>query len=97
MPLNTRYSVMRELKKMQKIYGNGRQMTIHLRKAFGSDRTFLYGYHSGHIGTAVISGDPSYHHIYFNEERTTTLMAQYKTAELFPVLMVDTDTNEITR
>ena len=49
---------------------------------------------AGHIGTAVISGDPSYHDIYFDGESHYYIDGTVLDSGVIPVLMVDTETNK---
>lgn len=49
---------------------------------------------AGHIGTAVISGDPSYHDIYFHGESHYYIDGTVLDSGVIPVLMVDTETNK---
>lgn len=52
---------------------------------------------AGHIGTAVISGDPSYHDIYFDGESHYYIDGTVLDSGVIPVLMVDTETNKYYR
>lgn len=52
---------------------------------------------AGHIGTAVISGDPSYHDIYFDGKSHYYVDGTVLDSGVIPVLMVDTETNKYYR
>lgn len=52
---------------------------------------------AGHIGTAVISGDPQYHDIYYDGESHYYIDGTVLDSGIIPVLMVDTETDKYYR
>lgn len=52
---------------------------------------------AGHIGTAVISGEPRYHDIYYDGASHYYIDGTVLSSGVIPVLMVDTETNKYYR